>query len=322
MARIFISYSHRDEMFRGELEKHLSLLRRQGLVNIWSDHCIRPGEDLDPAIAGALEAADIILLLVSADFMSSDYCFRVEMERAVERHKQKLCVVVPIIIRPFEWGTAPFGGIKALPTDGKAVSKWPTMDDAFVDIVKQLRSLLAQAKITPTSAQRSPQSSSLGSAQVNSIEPAKMPWSSNLALPKQYTDEDKHDFVVNAFEFIKNYFEQSLQELGTRNAGISARLRSLSSSAFTAIVFRDGQRLNGCQIRIGGGFSSNGITYSANESASENSFNEQLVVGTDKHKLFLEATMGMFHGAEADAQLTDEGGAEHLWSMLIAPLQY
>jgi hypothetical protein len=152
MSRVFISYSHRDEQYRNELDKHLALLKRQGAVNIWSDHCIRPGEEFDPAIATALEASDLILLLISADFMHSDYCSTVEMTRAMERHQDGTAVVVPIILRPCDWHSAPFGRVKVLPTDGKEVAKWPSWDDAFLDIAQQLRALLETRKQAPAPA--------------------------------------------------------------------------------------------------------------------------------------------------------------------------
>ena len=324
MARAFISYSHKDEPYRVELDKHLALLKRQGHVELWSDHCIRPGEEFEPAIAQALDAADLVLLLVSADFIHSDYCFGLEMQRAVERHAQGQTVVIPIIVRPCDWMSAPFGRLKALPTDGKAVTKWPSLDDAFVDVVQQMRTLLlgrtdkaANRVTTPPRAQsavRAPAPSvSLG-------QPPQMPRSSNLSLPRVFTDEDRHDYVVHCFEYVQNYFERSLAELQARNPGVSGRMTAISARAFSAIIFRDGRRQAGCTIRLGSGFGSDGIMYSGSENVSENSFNEMLCLKTEKHMLHLKATMGMFHGS-SDSRLTEEGAAEHLWTMFIGPLQ-
>ncbi|MBV8657072.1 MAG: toll/interleukin-1 receptor domain-containing protein, partial [Burkholderiales bacterium] len=85
MASAFISYCHADQGLRSQLDVHLAVLKRQGHVEVWSDHCIRPGEALDTTISAALEAADLVLLLVSPDFMNSHYCVGVEMTRALER---------------------------------------------------------------------------------------------------------------------------------------------------------------------------------------------------------------------------------------------
>lgn len=142
MTRAFISYSHADDALRAEFNKHLSLLRRQGLLELWSDHRIPAGGEFDKHISAELEAADIIILLISPDFMASDYCYGIEMKRAMERHQAGSAVVIPVILRPVDWHSAPFGALKALPRDGKPVVKWPTLDDAFLDVVQALRSLL------------------------------------------------------------------------------------------------------------------------------------------------------------------------------------
>ena len=97
-------------------------------------------------------------------------------------------------------------------------------------------------------------------------------------------------------------------------------MNELSARSFNAIIFREGKRVAGCHIRLGGGFSSDGIAYSASENASENSFNELLSVETDQNLMYLKATMGMFH-SNRESRLTDEGAAEHLWTMFISPLQ-
>jgi hypothetical protein len=322
MTQVFISYSHSDEALRADLEKHLSLLKRQGLVDIWSDHCIRPGEAFGTAISAGLESSNIVLLLISVDFLNSDYCFSIEMTRAMEKHARGDAVVVPIILRPCDWHSAPFGQLKALPTDGKPVTKWTTLDDAFLDIVTKLRQLVSNTRgaVTPVAQKSSQRPESAAASTSALVHTEIVSRSSNLALPRQFTDQDQHDFVEGTFKFISNYFEGSLHEMQTRNTGITVRMVPTSQRAFSAIIFRDGERQAGCHVRIGGGFNQNGIAYSASEHASNNSYNELLSVNTDKHSLFLKATMGMFNGA-ADAKLTEEGAAEHLWSMFISPLQ-
>ena len=314
MTRAFISYSHKDEQFRVELDTHMALLKREHLIDIWSDHCIRPGDALEPAIAVALEASDLILLLISADFIHSEYCFGIEMKRAMERHAEGSARVVPIILRPCDWHSAPFGRVKALPTDGKEVTKWRSLDEAFLDIVQQLRKLLTR----PT-----PAATAAPDIHAESVfdNPPRMPRSSNLALPKQFTDEERHDFMVSTFAYVQTYFEQSLEELQTRNHGVTSRLTAQSPVAFKALIFKDGKRAAGCHVRIGGGFGSDGIAYSGDEHAGNNSYNEMLTVGTDKHMLFMQASMAMFNHGDKEARLTEEGAAEHLWSMFIERLQ-
>lgn len=156
--RVFISYSHKDESYRNELEKHLSLLSRQGLIEHWHDRRIVPGQDWKKAIDRNLEKADLILCLVSADFIHSDYCFDVEMERALRRHKDGTAQVVPIIVRPCDWHAAPFSKLQALPRDGKAITSWSNQDEAWLDVAKGIRTLAESgqsAKTAPETNQRS-----------------------------------------------------------------------------------------------------------------------------------------------------------------------
>src|SRR6266849_1847264 len=116
---IFYSYAHEDRPFCDKLEKHLSLLRRQGLITQWHDRYISPGSNLAHAISMHLERASVILLLVSADFLASDYCYSTEMQRALERHQNKEACVIPILLRPVDWKDAPFAQLQALPTNAK-----------------------------------------------------------------------------------------------------------------------------------------------------------------------------------------------------------
>lgn len=136
---VFISYSHQDKELRNELEKHLSNLRRQQVINSRYDGDIIPGTEWKQQIIAHLNTAQIILLLVSADFMDSDFCYSIEMKLAIARHDADQARVIPIILRPTDWKGAPFAKLKTLPTDGKAVTRWPTHDDAFEDIVQGIR---------------------------------------------------------------------------------------------------------------------------------------------------------------------------------------
>lgn len=136
---VFISYSHKDRELRAELESHLSNLRRQNIINAWYDGNISPGTEWQQQILNQLNTAQIILLLISADFMASEFCYSTEMKQAIARHDADWARVIPIILRPTDWEDAPFAKLKVLPTDGKAVTKWPSHDDAFEDVVKGIR---------------------------------------------------------------------------------------------------------------------------------------------------------------------------------------
>jgi hypothetical protein len=141
---VFFVYSHKDERHRKEIEKHLSLLKSQGLINAWHDRMIKAGHDWNSEINKHLNSASLILLLVSADFLGSDYINGVEMKRALELHDQGLARVVPIVLRNCDWTVGPLGRFQALPKDARAVTQWPNRDDAYTDVAKGLRRLIEE----------------------------------------------------------------------------------------------------------------------------------------------------------------------------------
>jgi hypothetical protein len=132
--RLFYSYSHKDEAMRDALAPNLALLKRQGFIASWHDRRINTGQEWKGQIDRHLDEADIILLLVSADFLASDYCYEVEMDRALKRHQSGQACVIPIIIRAVDWSSAPFAKLQALPRDAKPVSRWENPDDAWTNI--------------------------------------------------------------------------------------------------------------------------------------------------------------------------------------------
>ena len=138
-ASVFYSYSHKDERLRDVLATHLALLRRQGVISEWHDRRITPGDTWQQSIDENIDRADIILLLVSADFIASDYCWGQEVVRAIERHASGGARVIPIIVRPVDWGGAVFGKLQALPENGKPITLWPNRDLAWVNVVKGIR---------------------------------------------------------------------------------------------------------------------------------------------------------------------------------------
>ncbi len=143
---VFFSYAHVDEVWKNQLEKHLSLLRRERLVSGWHDRKIVPGLEWASEIDTHLTSAHIILLLVSPDFIASDYCWGLEVKRAMRRHNAGEARVIPIIVRPVDWKKAPFGKLQALPTDGKPITIWPNIDEAFLNVVQGIRDAIKDLK--------------------------------------------------------------------------------------------------------------------------------------------------------------------------------
>ena len=141
---VFFSYSHKDEELCGELLKHLSILKRQGVIQDWHDRKIGAGTEWEGEINTHLNTAGVILLLISADFLASDYCYDVEMKRALKRHDAGEARVIPVILRPVDWKGAPFGKLQALPTDAKPVTSWPDRDQAFLNVAQGIRAAVKE----------------------------------------------------------------------------------------------------------------------------------------------------------------------------------
>ncbi|HVC17420.1 MAG TPA: toll/interleukin-1 receptor domain-containing protein [Rhodanobacter sp.] len=313
MSSLFFSYSHKDETLRDQLEVHLAVLKREGAISTWHDRRIMAGDVLGQRIDEELEHADIILLLISPDFLASDYCHDVEMQRALARHAERSARVIPVILRSCDWQHSPFAGLLAAPTDGRPVTKWPDLDEAFLDVVRQIRAAL------PPTAHASPHRNPL-SAVSPMATAASGPRSSNLRLRKQFSDADRDQFVEDVFDYMARYFENSLRELATRNPAIEGRYKRLDAQRFSAVIYEAGQTRAQCSIRLGGCFGK-GITYSASADAAGNSYHGMLSLEHDDQHLYLSASMSMM-GGDRDQQLTFEGAAEHYWAMLIEPLQH
>lgn len=147
---VFFSYSHADTGLRDELETHLSILKRQGVISAWHDRQIPAGTEWPKVLDERLNAAQIILLLVSADFLASNYCYEIEMKRALERHgdKEDKAVVIPIILRDCLWEDAPFSHLQAVPKNVaqkiEPVSEWKNRDGAFTEIARRIRQVIRE----------------------------------------------------------------------------------------------------------------------------------------------------------------------------------
>jgi len=146
--KVFISYSHTDEQYCKELITHLSALKRSGFVNIWNDRDIIPGVEWDKCIKKELLDSEIILLLVSSDFIASDYCFDIEIQKAMEKHNNKTAFVIPIIVRPCDWKNLPFSKIQGLPENAKPITTWNNTDEAYLNIIEGIKKRLNESEFT------------------------------------------------------------------------------------------------------------------------------------------------------------------------------
>jgi len=152
-VKIFCSYAHKDEPLRDALDAHFALLRREGFATFWSDHDIHAGSDWAGQIDRNLQSANIILLLLSANFINSDYCYEIELKQAVARHLAREAVIIPVVLQPCKWerlrvpcegGEFTLGSVQALPAGARAVTKWRNRQEAFANIAEGVGAVAEQ----------------------------------------------------------------------------------------------------------------------------------------------------------------------------------
>ncbi len=144
ILEVFFSYSHKDEALCGELNAHLAALKRQNAIKNWTDRRITAGDDWRDEIEKHLDSADLILLLVSADFLNSDFCYLIETSRALLRHESGDTSVIPVIVRSVDWQGEPISKLQALPKDGKPVTSWPNRDEAWLNVAQGIRKAIEE----------------------------------------------------------------------------------------------------------------------------------------------------------------------------------
>lgn len=140
--KLFYCYAHEDKPFREELDVHLAGLKRQQLLTTWYDGEIKAGAEWEQEINHYLSTADLIVLFVSPHFLHSDYCYNVEMQRALKRHEAKTAHVIPIVVRPVYWQDAPFSKLQLLPAEAKPISRWPDRDEIWLEIVREIYTII------------------------------------------------------------------------------------------------------------------------------------------------------------------------------------
>lgn len=322
MISLFFSYSHKDEELRDELEIHLSALKRQGIISVWHDRRISAGDEFGREISENLENSNIIILLVSPYFINSDYCYEIEMKRSMERHATGEAIIIPVILHPCDWHDLPFGKLLACPKDGKPISKFPNIHDAFLEVTKAIKN--AASQLNQNNSEFPIKKASECPNKEKTIETHSVR-SSNLRLKREFTDRERDKFLTDAFEYMANFFEGSLNELKKRNIDIDTDFRRVDANRFTATIYHKGNEASRCNIWFGDGstfLSGSGILYSSGD-FSNNSYNESINVENDEYLMYLKPMGMQFHlqGQDQDQKLTFEGGAEYYWSLFIEHLQ-
>ncbi|EAR9858063.1 toll/interleukin-1 receptor domain-containing protein [Salmonella enterica subsp. enterica serovar Cubana] len=323
MTTLVFSYSHADEALRNELEKHLSPLKRMGKITTWHDRCIIPWQEFENQIDLYFSQADIILLLISSDFIASDYCYQVEMTNALERHNRGEAVVIPVILRECDWHQLPFGRIMAATIDGKPITKFASHDDGYFQVAGAVSRAIANLEAKKTHQATQISSPVSANPTFQAIETVFAPRSSNLSLPKRFTDLDKDRACRDGFEYVARYFEGSLAELKKRHAGLEVDFHKRDADAFTCAIYMGGSKVGQCAIwrNSGRNMGMGDIGYSQDGTIG-NTYNESLTIDNNGQILGFRPLMGVFGaGSSREALLTNEGMAEHLWDMFFEPIK-
>ena len=321
MATLVFSYSHADEALRNELEKHLAPLKRMGRIDTWHDRRIVPGEAFEGQIDHYFSTADIILLLVSSDFIASDYCYQIEMTDALERHERGEAVVIPVILRPCAWHPLPFGKLLAATVDGRPIMQFPSVDEGFVQVVDAVSRALEKLGAKPASITKPQQATRSRAVNVSVEFGRSTSRSSNLAIPKCFSDLDRDRACREGFDFLACFFENSLEELSKRNDGLQTDFQRRDADAFACTIYQQGRKVCHCGIwRNSRGTGLGDICYSQ-DGISQNSCNESMSIADNDQLIGFRPLMGGHMSGQRDQLLTNEGMSEHFWTMFINPLK-
>ena len=300
--KVFISYSHKDEAARRQLYTHLAVLRQDGSINDWFDRKILAGGIIDAEIAERLESSGLFLLLVSPDFLASDYCVEREMERALERHHSGTARVVPIIVEPCDWASTPLRDLKVLPRDGKPISEWTNENKAYLDVVQELRRILQEEEVTRDVEQ----------AEATIRQGPSRSGARRYRVKREFDEIDRSDFREAAFSIIRDYFESAVAEIAAIE-DLRGRFVSLSTTSFTCTIVNRACQNGTAHITVHGRKDNMGfgdISYSFTENAPANTANGMFMIEADEYELFLSSMMGF---GQHEKRLTPEAAAERLW---------
>jgi hypothetical protein len=225
-VEIFFSYCHRDEDLMKELVKHLSILKRPGVVQGWHDRQITPGQEWASEIDEHLNSAQVILLLISSDFLASEYCWGIETQRAMERHAAREACVIPVILRSVDWQGAPFGKLQSLPKDAKPITSWTNRDEAFLDVAQGIRKAIE--RLQPPQA-TPPQTATRTSSQQRRVQQEIESLQQVYDLLSQKISRLRNDLAIQAGSSIAFQLEKELEKAEAERSTIEQKLAKLES---------------------------------------------------------------------------------------------
>ncbi|MCS3870691.1 hypothetical protein J3D55_003607 [Chryseobacterium ginsenosidimutans] len=308
--KAFISYSHKDSNYLERLKVHLAQMKRDGLITEWTDEEIHAGGSLNNTISDALNSSELFLALLSPDYIASNYCYNKEFETAQRMQEVGEIIIVPIIIEPCDWKRTPFGNLKALPKDGKAVSEWTNANNAFLNVIDELRRLTTLSKST-VSLQNLPKSTA----------PEKMV--RNYKVKKYFSEVDNYNFKETSYQEIKNYFQSSISELDSVE-NLQARFTNDGKGFFTCLVSnRANNQSSFLTVQAGsdGQRHFGDLSYSFSEQVSTNSIQMGKVFKIDNddyEQFWTKSSQGFGFSSQSSSRLAAHQVAEEIWNEFIS----
>ena len=311
-AKVFFSYAHADQALRDELAKHLAVMKRNGDISDWYDRDINAGAVLDEKISEALESSEIVLCLVSPDFLASRYCYEREMKRALERRRAGDCEVLPVILRPSDWLETPLAALRATPTDGKPVTSHSDRDAAFVNVTADIRRV-AKSFSLPFSR---PPTDACASSSPAAAPPLVAGIPSRSRFRRGFTDAERDAFLEAAFEQIAEFVEAQTALVHEHAPHLEGRFSRIDARTFTAAIYESGKRAATGSIWHDG----RTLYYSNQANASKGSYNESLSVDDDGFELHFKP-LGMSSFRLGQDPLAVERAADYLWDLMTSALR-
>lgn len=304
--KAFISYSHKDEHFLERLKVHLAPMKRDGIIDEWSDVEIPAGSSLNSSISNALEGAQLFVALVSPDYLASPYCYNKEFEKAQAMQKEGTLMIVPIIVQPCDWKKSPFGDLKALPKDGKAIIEWTNENNAFLNIIDELRNLLQQTftrqDVVASSAQDHPLISR------------------NYKVKTVFSEVDRLNFKEACFQEILKYFQEAVREINLVDR-IQCRFVKEGLEFFTCLISNRANNQD-CYITLSvtanNRYTNYDLMYVFEQEVLSNTMqmNQLFLISNDEYEQFWQKPSMNFHRAD-DQRYTVVQVAAEVWDHFI-----
>lgn len=302
--KAFISYSHKDESALDQLHTHLVPLQREGFIDTWFDREILAGSGIDSEVDEELRSCELFLPLVSPNFLASDYCVEREMQQALKRHEAGEIRIVPIIVEPCDWASSELRKLKALPKDGKPISEWTNPNNAYLDIVEELRRIVGADEPEP----------------LPSTEPVAPSSSQNMShryrVQRDFDEVDRIDFREAAYTTIHDYFRKATDEINGIDS-LRGRFTSNQSDSFSCVVVNKARNQDAAHITVFCRGDSSGlgdINYSFSEHSVFNSTDGSFYIESDEYELYLRPMLGF--GDESE-RLTPMDAAKRLWTEFL-----